>query len=563
MTKKLKAKKPLNSIPKGWAEATLAEISHKPQYGWTTSSSPKGEIKLLRTTDISNGILNWETVPFCNRNPDDILKYQIKQHDIFISRAGSVGISYMIDEPIDFKAVFASYLIRIRIVPPINYKYIGYFFQSEQYWNQVTDFTSGIAIPNINSSKLQGLKIPVAPLELQKEIVNKLDEMFAKVQSGFETLNKLPDLIKRVRLKIIASATSGELTIEWRKHNLKVEPAKELITKINESSTYLKNKKLDSLINTNNLKIPDTWVWTKLTNISQIAGGVTKGRKFKDKKTIKVPYLRVANVQDGYLDLTKIKKIEVLPSDRSKYKLLSGDILFTEGGDRDKLGRNVLWKDEIKNCIHQNHIFRARVNKELIVPEYISLFTKSELARNYFFENASQTVNLASINLTTLGNVPIALPPYEEQKEIVKKVNEVFQKLQEIEKKQKIADAKLVEGKKLFLSLAFSGELIEFKTTKQSVNILLQEIKKSKDVFLKSVEFKKSKKIEMPQKKEKVSLYVFIKKNFKKRKFTYSQLTEKYNMPYSNTKEDLFALLEKELSMEFDKKLQTMFFKLK
>lgn len=93
---------------------------------------------------------------------------------------------------------------------------------------------------------------------------------------------------------------------------------------------------------------------------------MTLGRSL-NTDTINVPYLRVANVQDGHLDLNYIKYIDILESELEKWELLSGDILLTEGGDWDKLGRGTVWHDEIPNCIHQNHIFKSvLINKNLI-----------------------------------------------------------------------------------------------------------------------------------------------------------------------------------------------------
>lgn len=105
-------------------------------------------------------------------------------------------------------------------------------------------------------------------------------------------------------------------------------------------------------------------------------------------------------------------------------RLTRGDILFNEGGDRDKLGRGCVWNEEILDCIHQNHVFRARLRSDEILPEYVTIYSKSDFARDYFYNSASQTVNLASLNMTALGNLPVAIPPFVEQKEIVHVVGE-------------------------------------------------------------------------------------------------------------------------------------------
>ena len=108
--------------------------------------------------------------------------------------------------------------------------------------------------------------------------------------------------------------------------------------------------------------------------------------------------MRVANVQDGYLDLGKIKEVEILESEMGKWQLKKGDILLTEGGDWDKLGRGVVWNNEIFNCIHQNHIFRLRVNLDKFNPEYLCALIGSSYGKEYFQSASKQTTNLASIN---------------------------------------------------------------------------------------------------------------------------------------------------------------------
>lgn len=277
-----------------------------------------------------------------------------------------------------------------------------------------------------------------------------------------------------------------------------MEPARELINGVKKEKkllhdmlckkAILDNKKKPAMFKENTeainndelLDIPETWVWDRLVNISHIQGGVTKGRQFGNKKTIMLRYLRVANVQDGFLDLSEIKEIEVLPEDKEKYKLQNGDILFTEGGDRDKLGRGTIWRDNIQNCIHQNHIFRARVYSNSLSPDYISLAAKSDYARSYFFQNASQTVNLASINLTTIGNVPIAIPSFPEQKEIVHRVESLFKLADAIEgryEKTKIFIEKLSQS---ILSKAFRGELVPHDTSDEPASVFLERIRKER-----------------------------------------------------------------------------------
>lgn len=165
--------------------------------------------------------------------------------------------------------------------------------------------------------------------------------------------------------------------------------------------------------------VPLHWKLALLEQCAFVQTGVAKGRKLIGKDTVTLPYLRVANVQDGYLDLSEIKDIELRSSEVERYKLHPGDVVVTEGGDFDKLGRGFLWKGQIASCVHQNHIFAVRVNRELLLPEYFAYLIQSDYGRAYFLSVAHRTTNLASINSTKLKNFPILIPPLEEQRDIV------------------------------------------------------------------------------------------------------------------------------------------------
>lgn len=162
--------------------------------------------------------------------------------------------------------------------------------------------------------------------------------------------------------------------------------------------------------------IPKEWEVERLDDVAGVSSGVTLGRKIKGSLVVEVDYLRVANVQDGYLDLMEIKKVPVFISEIPRFMLQTGDILLTEGGDFDKLGRGCVWNSEISPCLHQNHIFKVRPNQEKVIPEFLSHTTSSMHGKRYFLRSAKQTTNLASINSTQLKAFPVPLPSLKEQK---------------------------------------------------------------------------------------------------------------------------------------------------
>lgn len=172
-----------------------------------------------------------------------------------------------------------------------------------------------------------------------------------------------------------------------------------------------------------------------LEEVAEIQTGISKSSKRQYKDSIEIPYLRVANVQDGHLDLTEIKTIEVEQSQIERYKLRYKDVLLTEGGDFDKLGRGTIWKDEISECVHQNHIFVVRPDPKKLLPEYLSLITSSSYGKQYFISCSKQSTNLASINSTQLKQFPINLPPVNEQQkiaEILSTWDEAIEKLERL-----------------------------------------------------------------------------------------------------------------------------------
>ena len=154
-----------------------------------------------------------------------------------------------------------------------------------------------------------------------------------------------------------------------------------------------------------------------LGQVADIASGITKGRKVPAGPTRTVPYLAVANVQDQRLLLDVIKTIEASEQEIARYRLRSGDLLLTEGGDPDKLGRGTIWNEDLPECIHQNHIFRVRLTDDRLTPRFASLLLASQRGKRFFLRRAKQTTGIASINKTQLSEFPLLVPPVELQHE--------------------------------------------------------------------------------------------------------------------------------------------------
>lgn len=192
-----------------------------------------------------------------------------------------------------------------------------------------------------------------------------------------------------------------------------------------------------------------------LGDVAEVVSGITKGRKLPDTGTRSVPYLAVANVQDKALNLAAVKEIEASEDEIRRYTLRKNDLLLTEGGDPDKLGRGTLWNDELPECIHQNHVFRVRLTDDGIHPLFLNWLVGSQRGKKYFLRSAKQTTGIASINMTQLRAFPLFIPQPSLQEQFVNR-------LQAIESLKAQHRTALADLDALFASLqhrAFRGEL--------------------------------------------------------------------------------------------------------
>lgn len=196
-----------------------------------------------------------------------------------------------------------------------------------------------------------------------------------------------------------------------------------------------------------------------LGEISDIQSGLALGKRYDGVKLVSRPYLRVANVQRGRLDLEYVKDILVSALEAKKYELANGDVLMNEGGDRDKLGRGWVWRGEVARCLHQNHVFRVRLNDPAFPPEFISLYA-NELGRDYFLSKAKQTTNLASISKSKLSGLPIHLPSADDAQAALKYYEEQTSWTDGVRTQAlaSIAEANAVQA--AAVRKAFSGRLV-------------------------------------------------------------------------------------------------------
>ncbi|MCC9598660.1 restriction endonuclease subunit S [Rubrivivax sp. JA1055] len=204
-------------------------------------------------------------------------------------------------------------------------------------------------------------------------------------------------------------------------------------------------------------KVPAHWVITRLKFIAKVQTGIAKGKDTAGKETIDVPYLRVANVQDGFLALDDVATLAIEPEQLMRYRLLPGDVLMNEGGDFDKLGRGAVWHGEIPDCVHQNHVFAVRPHG--VSAEWLNQITSSHHAQFYFMCRSKQSTNLASISSTNIMDLPVLLPPVDEQYEILAFIAEETGRLDALRAASDKAIALLRERRSALIAAAVTGQI--------------------------------------------------------------------------------------------------------
>ena len=238
---------------------------------------------------------------------------------------------------------------------------------------------------------------------------------------------------KRIAAFLDASCTSIDLAVAAKEQQLKTLEAlrKSIITPAVLSGIAHTRP----MRNTDNAwlpQIPTDWKLVALKRISELQTGVTLGKTY-DPPLVERPYLRAANVQDGFLDLEAITTVEIPEAHVARYELQDGDVLMTEGGDLDKLGRGFPWEGQIPGCMHQNHVFAIRTNPRLLLPKFLAYVTASHYGRDYFEATGKRTTNLASTNSTKVGLFPTPLPPVKEQKLIVDHIDDELEQVRNVE----------------------------------------------------------------------------------------------------------------------------------
>lgn len=457
----------MSELPMGWERMSLADVAEVRLGRQRSPRRATGDRMrpYLRAANITWKGLDLSDVKEMDFTEVESVTYELHPGDLLLSEAsGSPG---EVGKPAQYRGeiegcCFQNTLLRVRLPIGLSPEFYGHFFSEQARNGRFAAGSRGVGIRHLGASALSDWQVPVPPVAEQERIVEAVEEASSRLDAGEAGLRAIRQLVKRLRVAVLSAAVTGRLVPQ----ELTDTPAAKLLADLG----------VDPIEPEDVPDLPPRWAWVSLGSVADVVGGVTKdSKRDTDLRFVERPYLRVANVQRGYLDLTQVTTIRVAEERATRLELRPGDVLFNEGGDRDKLGRGWIWEGQVPGCIHQNHVFRARLGAG-IEPRLVSIWGNT-FGRGWFEAHGRQTTNLASINLRTLKSFPIPVASVEEQTRIVA---ELERQVSFLDACERAVDAGFERSKALrrsVLKAAFEGKLVPQDPSDDPASVLLERIR--------------------------------------------------------------------------------------
>ena len=364
-------------------------------------------IPLLRSQNVHFDGLRLDDVAFISEEMNAGMSgTQLHEGDVLLNITGaSIGQCAVVPRGFGEGNVNQHVCI-IRPSAGVDSSFLNYCLASSCGQDQIFSSFTGASRQGLGLRDLGSIQVPLPSLAIQKRIAAYLDASCAAIDAAVAAKRRQIETLDALR----ASTLQRVVTQGLRPDGPLVE----------SGNPWLE-------------RIPAGWSLVQLKRIAEVHGGLTLGKSYEGEPVVEYPFLRVANVQDGHVDLTEVSTLEVPPAVAAGVTLRAGDVLMTEGGDLDKLGRGTVWEGQIAPCLHQNHVFAVRCIEHKVVPHFLAYVTASRYGRDYFEATGKRTTNLAATNATKVGAFYIPLPSLPEQNELVAYLDAEFGRLKAIQ----------------------------------------------------------------------------------------------------------------------------------
>ena len=336
------------------------------------------------------------------------------------------------------ESAFGAFLSAVRPLPALDGQYLFHFLRSDSVQRQIRDGSSQTTnIANISAGRLREIVAPVAPLDEQRRIAAKLDTTLAAVDACRQRLDGVAATLKRFRQAVLAAATSGELTREWREES----------------------------------GIDGDWLEVQLGKHAQ---GFSYGTSAKSQSEGEIPVLRMGNIQSGEVDWQGLAYTSDL-AEIAKYMLEPGDLLFNRTNSPELVGKTAIYRGE-QPAIYAGYLIRIRCSASLD-PEFLNMSLNSPQGRDYCWKVKSDGVSQSNINAKKLAAYVFELPRIEEQHEIVRRAQDLFTLAVQLEARLTAARKVVDRLTPALLAKAFRGELVPQDPSDEPASVLLDRIR--------------------------------------------------------------------------------------
>ncbi|SPE33555.1 hypothetical protein SBA6_290011 [Candidatus Sulfopaludibacter sp. SbA6] len=427
----------LPAIPSSWIWAEVGDLLSGIEAGYSFKCEERppenAEVGVVKVSAVTWGEFDEDASKTCLSSDRVDPKLFIRPGDFLFSRANTIQLvgACVIVHRISRRLMLSDKILRLRfhtVVP----QWLLYVLRTSWGRAEIERLATGNqeSMRNIGQDRIRAIRIPVPPLAEQRRIVEDIEKQFTRLEAAVAALQRAKANLKACRTSATEAAFASHSAAPIR----------------------------------------------HLGDLGEIVGGLTKGQRRKaGTRTRPVPYLRVANVQRGRLDLETIKLIEATEEEIRTLQLIPGDVLLNEGGDRDKLGRGWIWEGQISECIHQNHVFRVRLDPGLATPRFVSHYA-NHFGQKYFFKEGRQTTNLASINMTNLRALPIPLPPVSDQEKVIADLEDHLSMIDNLDHSVDANLRRATALRQVILNKAFEGKLLPQDPNDEPASLLLERI---------------------------------------------------------------------------------------
>lgn len=439
------------ALPPGWVRINLGDVV---DYGRTVKVEPseiEDDAWILELEDIQKNTSKLLVKAYCSERKSKSTKNKFEQGDVLYGK-----LRPYLDKVIiaDQDGYCSTEILPLKKSDYLDNRYLFYSLKSREFIQYVSEVSYGVNMPRLGTQQGKNAPFMLPPLPEQIRIANKLDSLLAKVETAQTRLEKIPALLKRFRQAVLAAATSGELTREWR----------------GESVKWVN----DQYLTWGFRSLPLTWLLKLLPEV----GEARLGKMLDKNKNEGIPtkYLANINVRWGSFDLNDLKEIKVSTDEQEELSIRDGDLLLCEGGVP---GRGAVWRYGVNNLVFQKAIHRIRFNDN-ILPEYVLFCVEDDFNQNRLSSLYTGTT-IKHLTGQALKKYPIKVPPIEEQAEIVRRVESLFAMADTVEKQYQAAKARMDKLTQAILAKAFRGELVPQDPNDEPASELLQRINKEKE----------------------------------------------------------------------------------